>query len=92
MRKNSGDDRRRKTTTWCQCHKCKASVNMSDEDMLGGITKLLNEVIADSESIQTSKSDHEESQEIKRLNAEISKALNTVGFDKKAVKQKCSLA
>lgn len=56
--------------------------------MLGGITELLNEVIADPESIQIPKSDHEESQEIKRLNAEISKALNTFGFDKEALKQK----
>lgn len=56
--------------------------------MLNGITELLNEVIADPESIQIPKSDHEESQEIKRLNAEISKALNTVSFDKEAIKQK----
>ena len=56
--------------------------------MLGGITELLNEVIADPESIQIPNSDHEESQEIKRLNAEISKALNTVSFDKEAIKQK----
>lgn len=81
-------DRRRKATTWWQCSECKASVNMSDEDMLGGITELLNEVIADPESIKIPKSDHEESQEIERLNAEISKALNTVGFDKEALKQK----
>ena len=81
-------DRRRKATTWWQCSECKASVNMSDEDMLGGITELLNEVIADPESIKIPKSDHEESQEIKRLNAEISKALNTFGFDKEALKQK----
>lgn len=58
------------------------------KDMLNGITELLNEVIADPESIQIPKSDHEESQEIKRLNAEISKALNTVSFDKEAIKQK----
>ncbi len=56
--------------------------------MLNGITELLNEVIANPESIQIPKSDHEESQEIKRLNAEISKALNTVSFDKEAIKQK----
>ena len=62
--------------------------NISDEDMLGGITELLNEVIADPESIQIPNSDHEENQEIKRLNAEISKALNTVSFDKEAIKQK----
>lgn len=43
--------------------------------MLNGITELLNEVIANPESIQIPKSDHEENQEIKRLNAEISKAL-----------------
>lgn len=81
-------DRRRKATTWWQCPECKASVNISDKDMLNGITELLNEVIADPERIQTPKSDHEESQEIKRLNAEISKALNTVSFDKEAIKQK----
>ena len=56
--------------------------------MLNGITELFNEVIANPESIQIPKSDHEESQEIKRLNAEISKALNTFGFDKEALKQK----
>ena len=81
-------DRRRKATTWWQCPECKASVNISDEDMLNGITELLNEVIANPECIQIPKSDHEESQEIKRLNAEISKALNTFGFDKEALKQK----
>lgn len=81
-------DRRRKATTWWQCPECKASINISDEDMLGGITELLNEVITDPESIQIPKSDHEESQEIKRLNTEISKALNTFGFDKEAIKQK----
>jgi len=81
-------DRRRKATTWWQCTECKASVDMSDKDMLGGITELLNEVIADPESIQIPKSDYEESQEIKQLNAEISKALNTDGFNKDAIKQK----
>jgi len=81
-------DKRRKANTWWQCPECKASVNISDKDMLNGITELLNEVIADPERIQTPKSDHEESQEIKRLNAEISKALNTFGFDKEALKQK----
>ena len=81
-------DNRRKTITRWRCTECKTSVNMSDKDMLGGITELLNEVIADPESIQIPKSDYEESQEIKRLNAEISKALNTVGFDKEAIKKK----
>ena len=81
-------DNRRKTITRWRCTECKTSVNISDEDMLGGITELLNEVIADPESIQIPKSDYEESQEIKRLNAEISKKLNTVGFDKEAIKQK----
>lgn len=81
-------DNRRKTITRWRCTECKTSVNISDEDMLGGITELLNEVIADPESIQIPKSDYEESQEIERLNAEISKTLNTVGFDKEALKQK----
>lgn len=81
-------DNRRKTITRWRCTECKTSVNISDEDMLGGITELLNEVIADPESIQIPKSDYEESQEIKRLNAEISKELNTVGFDKEAIKKK----
>ena len=64
-------DRRRKANTWWQCSECKASVNMSDENMLNGITELLNEVITDPECIRIPKSDYEESQEIKRLNAEI---------------------
>lgn len=81
-------DNRRKTITRWRCTECKTSVNINDEDMLGGITELLNEVIADPESIQIPKSDYEESQEVKRLNAEISKELNTVGFDKEAIKQK----
>ena len=54
-------DKRRKATTWWQCPECKASINISDEDMLNGITELLNEVIADPERIQIPKSDHEES-------------------------------
>ena len=70
---------------------CKARANASNalaRNMLNGITELFNEVIADPESIQIPKPDYEESQEIKRLNAEISKALNTVSFDKEAIKQK----
>ena len=81
-------DKRRKATTWWQCPDCKASIDISDEDMLNGITELLNEVIADPECIWIPKYEHEESQEIKRLNAEISKALNTFGFDKETLKQK----
>ena len=68
-------------------HRRQTHNSVTTRRMLNGITELLNEVIAAPESIQIPKSDHEESQEIKRLNAEISKALNTVSFDKEAIKQ-----
>ena len=56
--------------------------------MQNGITKRLNEVIADPERIEIPESAYEESQEVKRMSAEITKTLDTLGFDKEALKQK----
>ena len=85
-------DKRRKANTWWSCSGCKGTVDISDDTLLNGITELLNEVIAEPERIEIPESEYEESQEIKRMTTEISKALDTGGFDKEALKKKCSAA
>lgn len=60
----------------------------TERDMQNGITERLNEVIADPERIEVPESTYEESQEVKRMSAEIVKTLDTLGFDKEALKQK----
>lgn len=81
-------DNRRKASTWWCCPECKTTVIITDEDMQNGITERLNEVIADPERIEIPESVYEESQEVKRISAEITKTLNTPGFDKEVLKQK----
>ncbi len=81
-------DNRRKASTWWCCSECKTTVGMTDEEMQNGITERLNEVIDDPERIEIPESAYEESQEVKRMSAEIAKALDTLGFDKEALKQK----
>lgn len=65
-----------------------AETEVTDEDLQNGITERLNEVIADPERIEIPESAYEESQEVKRMSAEIVKTLDTIGFDKEALKQK----
>lgn len=81
-------DNRRKASTWWGCPECKTTVSITDEDLQNGITERLNEVIADPERIEIPESAYEESQEVKRMSAEIVKTLDTLGFDKEALKQK----
>ena len=81
-------DNRRKASTWWCCSECKTIVSITDEDLQNGIIERLNEVIADPERIEIPESVYEESQEIRRMNAEIAKALNTPGCDKEVLKQK----
>ena len=56
--------------------------------MQNGITERLNEVISDPERIEVPERAYEDSQEVKRMSAEITKTLNTPGFDKEVLKQK----
>lgn len=81
-------DNRRKASTWWCCSECKTIVSINDEDMQNGITERLNEVIAEPERIEIPESTYEESQEVKRMSTEITKTLNTPGFDKEVLKQK----
>ena len=81
-------DNRRKASTWWCCPECKTTVIITDEDMQNGITERLNEVIADPGRIEIPESAYEESQEVKRMSAEITKTLNTPSFDKEVLKQK----
>lgn len=81
-------DNRRKASTWWCCAECKTTVSITDEDIQNGITERLNEVIADPERIKIPESAYEESQEVRRMSAEIAKTLDTIGFDKEVLKQK----
>lgn len=81
-------DNRRKASTWWCCSECKTTVSITDKDLQNGITERLNEVIADPERIEIPESAYEESQEVRRMSAEIVKTLDTLGFDKEALKQK----
>ena len=81
-------DNRRKASTWWCCPECKTTVSITDENLQNGITERLNEVIVDPERIEIPESAYEESQEVKRMSAEIVKTLDTIGFDKEALKQK----
>lgn len=81
-------DNRRKASTWWCCAECKTIVSITDKDLQNGITERLNKVIADPERIKIPESAYEESQEVRRMNAEIAKALNTPGCDKEVLKQK----
>ena len=81
-------DKRRKASTWWSCSACKTTVSMTDEELRNGITERLNEVIADPERIEIPEGAYGESQEVRRMNAEITKTLDTFGFDKEALKQK----
>ena len=81
-------DNRRKASTWWCCPECKTTVSITDENLQNGITERLNEVIADPERIEIPESAYEESQEVRRMSAEIVKTLDTIGFDKEALKQK----
>lgn len=81
-------DRRREAATWWRCSECRATVNMDDGTLLNAVTELLNGAIAEPERIQVSESTYEESQEVQRMNAEISKALNARSFDRVALRQK----
>ena len=81
-------DNRRKASTWWCCSECKTTVSITDKDLQNGITERLNEVIADPERIEIPESAYEESQEVKRMSAEIAKTLDTLGFDKEVLKQK----
>lgn len=81
-------DNRRKASTWWCCSECKTIVSITDETMQSGITERLNEVIAAPERIEIPESAYEESQEVKRMSVEITKTLNTLGFDKEVLKQK----
>ena len=72
----------------CQNPKCKESVAITDEALLLAITEVLNTAIANPEmiSIPTEK-ETEPSEELRRLNNEITKAFDRIQIDKDAVRR-----
>ncbi|MDD4494430.1 MAG: recombinase family protein [Eubacteriales bacterium] len=88
---NRRHDSRRKVSQdlWtCQNPDCKRIVNINDGILLGGITAILNRLIADPSLIQTdSITDTDPPLEVRRLQGEVNRQLDGYGPDKESLKE-----
>lgn len=84
-------DSNRKCQDWwlCQNDSCKNIISISDNDLIYGITECLNTVISNPDIIETvTDVDKEPSLDVYRLENEISRMLDSHGFDKKLLRKK----
>lgn len=84
-------DSNRKCQDWwlCQNDSCKNIISISDNDLIYGITECLNTVISNPDIIKTvTDVDKEPSLDVYRLENEISRMLDSHGFDKKLLRKK----
>lgn len=84
-------DKRCKPQEWwlCQNDNCKNTVRISDKNFLDSITECLNTVIRNPDIIETvTDIDNEPSLDVRRLKNEISRMLDSHGFDKKLLRKK----
>lgn len=84
-------DSNRKCPDWwlCQNDSCKNIISISDNDLIYGITECLNTVISNPDIIETvTDVDKEPSLDVYRLENEISRMLDSHGFDKKLLRKK----
>lgn len=84
-------DSSRKCQDWwlCQNDNCKNIVSISDNDLIYGITKCLNTVINNPDIIETiTDVDKEPSLDVRRLENEISRMLDSYSFDKNILRKK----
>lgn len=72
----------------CKNPQCRTWIGITDEALLGGITDLLNGVIAHPERLQASAGAYTPSDAMQRLEAEIRQMLERGMFDKAALRQK----
>ena len=72
----------------CQNNNCKNIISISDNDLIYGITECLNTVISNSDIIETvTDIDKELSLNVRRLENEINRMLNSRGFDKSSLRK-----
>lgn len=84
-------DSNRKCQDWwlCQNNNCKNIISISDNDLIYGITECLNTVISNPDIIETiTDVDKESSLDVYRLENEISRMLDSHGFDKSSLRKK----
>lgn len=72
----------------CKNPQCHTWIGITDEALLGGITDLLNDVIAHPERLQAPAGAYTPSGTVQRLEAEIRQTLERGSFDKAALRQK----
>ena len=72
----------------CKNPQCHTWIGITDEALLGGITDLLNDVIAHPERLQASADAYTPSEAVQRLEAEIRQMLERGMFDKAVLRQK----
>ena len=72
----------------CQNSECKTLIEITDADLLQGVTDALNKAIYHPDIIQTVSEDSEPSSDVSRLNAEIAHTLETYSFNKEALRKK----
>ena len=72
----------------CKNPQCRTWIGIADEALLGGITDLLNGIIAHPERLQAPADAYTPSDAVQRLEAEIRQTLERGTFDKAALRQK----
>ena len=72
----------------CKNPQCRTWIGITDEALLGGITDLLNGMIAHPERLQASADAYTPSETVQRLEAEIRQTLERRTFDKAVLRQK----
>lgn len=84
-------DSNRKCQDWwlCQNNNCKNIISISDNDLIYGITECLNTIISNPDIIEiVTDADKEPSLDVRRLNNEISRMLDSHSFDKNILRKK----
>ena len=84
-------DSNRKCQDWwlCQNNNCKNIISISDNDLIYGITECLNTVISNSYTIEmVTDIDKEPSLDVRRLENEIGRTLDSQSFDKNSLRKK----
>ena len=84
-------DNRRKTAVWWKCltPNCKTNIGKTDESLIEELTEVMNELIADPDRVDIPpEKDPEPSIELRRLNNEIARLLDSIQINRDTVREK----
>ena len=86
--RRKADNHRKISVRW-KCSNCKTSIGKTDESLLEGLTVIMNELIADPERIDIpTEKELEPSIELRRLNNEIARLLDSIQINRDTVREK----